>query len=302
MARLNVSIPGDLAPLVSKWRRKINLSDICAKALRAELTAVEAHRSAAALLARIHRPATALERRLARRYGLAAVRVAAGAGEDAHGLREALGMETARYLEQTLSAGAVLAIAGGRQTWCTVQHLGPRPLAANLVALGYRQNDPHLLTAHANTLTTLLWLLFSPQAAAHLVGSDPAPSFDLARPLAPSPQYFVVASCAPFSAGCPLATLLGEEASAMLRAKGAACDFAYNFFDKRGRLVDVRIPGDRSILSARRLASLSQRPDARVVLVAAGREKWRAMRFALEARLCNTLITDTATAHELVGK
>jgi DNA-binding transcriptional regulator LsrR (DeoR family) len=302
MARLNVSIPDDLAPLVSKWRRKVNLSEICTQALRSELTAVESHRSAAALLAKIHRPANEWEQRLTQRYGLAEVRISGVEGRDERGLRESLGSEAAEYLNQTLGAGAVFAIAGGRQSWCIVQHLGPRPLATSIVALGYRQNDPHLLNAHANTLTTLLWLLFSPQATAHLVGGDPEQILNVSLPVEPHPKYFVVASCAPFYAGCPLARLLGEEASSMLLARGATCDFAYNFFDKRGRPVDVRVPGDQSILSAHCLSLLSKRPDARVVLVAAGREKWRAIRLALEAKLCNTLVTDTATARHLIGK
>ena len=302
MARLNVSIPDDLAPLVSKWRRKINLSEICAQALRCELTAVESHRSAAALLAKIHRPANELERRLTQRYGLAEVRIGADEEEDDRGLRESLGSAAAEYLNQTLSAGAVLAIAGGRQSWCIVQRLGPRPLEIGIVALGYHQNDPHLLNAHANTLTTLLWLLFSPQATARLVGGDPEEVLDASLPVQPLPKYFVVASCAPFYAGCPLARLLGEETSSTLLARGATCDFAYNFFDKRGRLVDVSVPGDQSILSAGCLSSLSKRSDARVVLVAAGREKLRAIRLALEAKLCNTLVTDTPTARSLIGK
>jgi len=301
MGRLNVSIPDDLAPLVWKWRRKINLSEICAQALRAELMAVESHRSAAALLATLHRPANELEQRLKQCYGLAGVRIGADAEGTEPGVRDALGAAAAEYLSQTLRAGAVLAIAGGRQSWCIVQHLGPRPLEISIVALGYRQNDPHVLHAHANTLTTLLWLLFSPQAVARLVGDDPEQMLNVSLPVQPQPKYFVVASCASFSSGSPLARLLGDETSRALLANGATCDFAYTFFDTRGRPLDVPVPGDQSILSARCLSLLSKRADARVVLVAAGREKLRAMRFALEARLCNTLITDTATARSLIG-
>ena len=302
MGRLNVSIPDDLVPLVSKWRRKINLSEICAQALRYELTAVESHRSAAALLAKIHRPASPLEQRLTERYGLADVRVSGEPVEHEAGLRESLGSMAADYLGQQLGTGAVLAIAGGRQSWCIVQRLSPRPLEISIVALGYRQNDPHVLHAHANTLTTLLWLLFSPRAVARLVGSDAEEVLNAALPVQPHPKYFVVASCAPFAAGGPLARLLGEEITSRLLAKGVVSDFAYNFFDKHGRLVPIAIPGDQSILSAGCLSMLSRRSDVRVVLVAGGHEKLRAMRLALEAKLCNTLVTDTATAQNLIGK
>jgi deoxyribonucleoside regulator len=299
---LNVSLPDDLTPLVSKWRRKINLSEICAQALRYELTAVESHRSAAALLAKIHRPASALERQLVERYGLVDVRLSDHEAGDERGLRESLGSVAAEYLNQNLAAGAVLAIAGGRQSWCIVQHLGPRPLEINIVALGFRQNDPHVLHAHANTLTTLLWLLFSPRAVADLIGGEPGEILDPSLPVQSEPKYFVVASCAPFTADCPLARLLGEEVSSMLVARGVTCDFAYNFFGKHGRLVPVAIPGDQSVLSASCLSMLSRRPDARVVLVAGGRGKVGAVRLALEAKLCNTLVTDTATAGDLISK
>lgn len=302
MGRLNVSLPDDLMPLVSKWRRKINLSEICAQALRDELTAVESHRSAAALLTKIRRPASALERQLVERYGLVDVRISSDEAEDERRLRESLGSVGAEYLNQKLGAGAVLAITGGRQSWCIVQHLGPRPLEISIVALGYRQNDPHVLHAHANTLTTLLWLLFSPRAEARLIGGDPEEILNASLPVQAEPKYFVVASCAPFTAGCPLARLLGEEVSSTLLARGVACDFAYNFFDKHGRLVAIPVPGDQSIISAGCLSSLSRRPDGRVVLVAGGRQKVGAIRLALEAKLCNTLVTDTATARDLIGK
>jgi DNA-binding transcriptional regulator LsrR (DeoR family) len=302
MGRLNVSLPDDVAPLVSKWRRKVNLSEICAQALRAELAAVESHRSAAALLSKIHRPASPLEQRLAEQYGLADVRVSGDPVEHEAGLRESLGGAAAEYLSEKLAAGAVLAIAGGRQSWCVVQHLGPRPLEISIVALGYRQNDPHVLHAHANTLTTLLWLLFSPRAVARLIGGDPEEILSPSLPVQPEPKYFVVASCAPFFAGGPLARLLGEESTSALLAKGAVCDFAYNFFDKHGRLVPVAIPGDQSVLSVGSLSTLSRRPDGRVVLVGGGLQKVGAIRLALEARLCNTFITDTTTARNLVGK
>jgi DNA-binding transcriptional regulator LsrR (DeoR family) len=286
---------------VSKWRRKINLSEICAQALRAELAAVESHRSAAPLLARIRPPVSPLERRLQERYALAEVRVAAGAVAHDADLRDSLGRLAAGYLGHRLASGAVLAIGGGRQSWCVVQHLEPRPLEVALVALGYRQNDPYVLHAHANTLTTLLWLLFSPRAQARLVGGDPQEVLHAALPVRPEPAYFVVASCAPFAAAGPLAKLLGQDATATLVAKGVAGDFAYNFFDKHGRLVPVALPGDQSLLPADCLAALSRRPDARVVPVAGGGQKVGAIRLVLEAKLCNTLVTDMATARILAG-
>lgn len=299
MGRLNISIPEDLAPLVSRWRRKINLSEICTRVLRHELAAVEAHRSAAPLLATLRRP-NALERQLVERYGLAEAVVSDDEGGDARLIRESLGQTTADYMNQRLCNGAVLAIGGGRQTWCIVEHLGPRQLDIELVALGYRQNDPHVLNAHANTLTTLLWLLYSPRATARLVGGDPEEVLSPDLPVEKHLKYFVVGSCAPFSARSPLARLLGDEVTAMMLSRGATADFLYNFFDKRGQPITVPVPGDRSLLSARSLSLLSERPDTRVVLVAGGPEKVGVVRTTLEAKLCNVLVTETVTAEKLL--
>src|SRR5713101_3933251 len=105
MGRLNVSIPDDLATLVSNWRRKINLSEICTQALRYELTAVESHRSAAAIVSKIRKPIGALERALIARYGLAEALVAGEDASDDRDLRETLGRVTAEYLNQRLSNG-----------------------------------------------------------------------------------------------------------------------------------------------------------------------------------------------------
>src|ERR1051325_8754892 len=76
MGRLNISIPQALAPLVSKGRRKTSLPKICAQALPNELAAVESHRSAAALLPKLHRRRSPLEQDLIERFGLAEARVA----------------------------------------------------------------------------------------------------------------------------------------------------------------------------------------------------------------------------------
>src|SRR5262245_38353329 len=174
MARLNVSIPADLSPLVAKWRRKVNLSEICAQALRDELAAIESHRSARTLRQKIV-PGTDIERSLAQRYGLREAFTTEAAAEPT-AIRDALGVLAADYLDRRLCDGAVLALAGGRQMWCVVQNLSPRQIALHVQALGYGQNDPRVLHAHANTLATLLWLFFAPRTTARLVGSDPARS------------------------------------------------------------------------------------------------------------------------------
>ena len=72
MARLNISLPEDVYALAVKWRRRVNLSEICARALRSELEAAESHRSAQALFSALRSPSP-LERTLALRYKLSEV-------------------------------------------------------------------------------------------------------------------------------------------------------------------------------------------------------------------------------------
>ncbi|MBM4266716.1 MAG: hypothetical protein FJ144_08910 [Deltaproteobacteria bacterium] len=300
MARLNISIPSDLYPLAVKWRRRVNLSEICSRALREELEAAEQQRSANALFEALRPPADA-DRELAEALGLREARVLDDVPrrED---LRESLGRLAASYLERTLGDGSLLAIAGGRQMWCLVRNLRPRPLAVTVTALGVHQNDPRVLHAHANTLTTLLWLLFSPHAEAHLVGAEAVSSVwrtDL--PKADYPRYFVVGSCAQFDPTGSFGSLIGAERSDALRRSGATGDFLYQFFGESGELLDeAPFAGrDHSVLPRSLLAELSAREDARVILVGGGKEKRDVVRHAVAARLCNTLVTDPATAEFL---
>ena len=299
MARLNISIPSDLAPLVSKWRRKINLSEICAAALRSELAAVESHRSALPLLRKLRRPSE-LEHALVERFSLRESRVVGEELRDEHQIREALGVLAAEYLNANICEGCVLALGGGRQTWCVVEHMSPRQLEMDIVALGYRQSDPHILNAHPNTLITILWLLFSPRARAWLVGSDLKELFGAAPANGNGRRYFILGSCAPFEKDSGLARLLGPELTRTLLSRNVAGDFLYNFFSRDGRPIDVGFSGERSILSSKQLVSLSERAGANVILVAGGKRKAQTIRQTLEAGLCNVLITDPITAQWLL--
>jgi len=298
MGRLNISIPTDLSPLVSKWRRKINLSEICTQALRDELVAVESHRSARALRTKLQ-PRTEAEGRLAERFGLAEAGIVESPAEPT-ALREALGRLAAAYLDRRLCDGAVLGIAGGRQMWCVVQHVSPRQVGVHIQALGYHQNDPRVLHAHPNTLATLLWLFYAPRATARLVGSDPRGLLNVQAPPADLPRYFVIGSCATFAADGNLAQLVGRDAAIRLGKAGASGDFLYAFFNRRGEIIDAPTLADQSVLRSEQLRALSARADARVVLVAGGADKLRVMKSALSNRLCNVVLTDSTTAQQLL--
>ena len=301
MARLNISIPDDLYALTLKWRSRVNLSDICARALQQELEALEIHRNLGELLSML-RPPTELEDALVGHYGLCQAFVAHASANSGDG-RELLGQLAAKYLNRYLCDDSLLAIGGGRQMWCVVRNLQARHLRVYITGLGVGQHDPRILHAHSNTLTTLLWLLFSPRSEAQIVGQndvdvDSVWKHDL--PILDRPKYFAIGSCGPFGADSNLAGLLGAEATRYLLDMSVCGDYLYQFFNLSGELVPTPPIKHKSILSAELLRRMSQRSDSRIILVAGGSDKLRTIKFTLAARLCNVLITDSETAQHLL--
>lgn len=300
MARINISVPNDLYDLSLKWRNRVNLSEICSRSLQVELEALEHRRNLSQLFSAL-RPPTETEKALALRFNLAEA-VVIDKGSNESDLRESLGLHAASYLSRYLCDDSLLAIGGGRQMWCIVRNMTPRQVRVTITALGIRQNDPQVLHAHPNTLTTLLWLLFSPHAEARLIASgDLKKIWEAHLPQANHPKYFVIGSCGPFNFAHPFAELLGPEISRALIAKRVSGDFLYQFFDDEGGPLSFEYENDKSILDGSYLVNLSKRPDARVIMVAGGSDKLKILRVVLKAGLCNVLITDLETARQLSG-
>jgi DNA-binding transcriptional regulator LsrR (DeoR family) len=243
-----------------------------------------------------------LERKLLKTFALKESFVADGPAKES--LRDELGAIAAAYLDRWLCDGAQLAIAGGRQTWSVIRRLSPRNVRLSIAALGFGQHDPIALHTHSNTLLTIAWLLYAPRSEAHLVGSSKFQDlWRMSASVEDSPKYFVLASCSPLSETSPFAQLLGNEATKTILDEGIAGDFAYTFFRSNGEIARVPdIPGvDKSLLSATTLQSLSQRSDARTILIAGGGEKAEVTSWALKNRLCNTLIVDSELAEQLLA-
>lgn len=301
MGRLNIYVPEEVHRLASKWRGSINLSEVCARALQEELQAAESGRAAGRLAQVLRSPSTG-ERALANRFGLAEVVLGEPPSRESD-RRDTLGQTAAGYLDRVLSDGALMAVCGGRQMWSVVRNVAPRSVRVTLTASGFGQSDPKVLNAHANTLVTLLWLLFSPRAQAHLIGARTAAKLwddALLRKEAETVQFVVFASCAAFAPDSSMASLLDRGDAAALSKSQADSDFAYTFFRKNGAVVPFTPAGSHFVLNAETLRALSARRDARVVLVAAGRDKERVIRTVLNQKLCNTLVTDADTAGRLM--
>lgn len=300
MARLNIYLPDDLYQLANKWRHQKNLSEICASALRDELQAAENYRSARNFISAV-RPRPQLEKDLCDKYGLLDV-VAIDPPANRAELRDALGIRTSAYLDANISRDALLAVGGGRQVWCVVRNLTPKAHKITLTALGMDNVDPRVMHVHPNTLVTLLTLLYGPRTEAHLIGA--ATFQQLWRYNLPEkdyPKYFVVASCSPLYKDSPFAQLIGKDQVSYLLSQNILGDYAYQFLTADGRVLDVSSTNvECSILQSTMLQGLSQRPDARIILVGGGSDKNEVIHRTLQAKLCNTLITDTATGKYLL--
>ena len=300
MPRLNIYLPDEVHELAMRWRDTANLSEICATAIKDELSAVEGARGYSRVLTKI-RPSNKMEGRLLHAFGLADA-VTAEAPDDPKRLRDSIGGAAASYLDTHLCDGSLIAIAGGRQTWSVVQQLSPRRIRSMIFALGMHRADPQLLHAHPNTLATLMWLLYSPRSQAYVVGSMPQSNPWLeALPPRAHPSYFVISSCSRFEENSPFANLVGSGLAKSLIARQVAGDYAYVFFDRRGRELTIPQSEDQFRLPARLLRDLSRRSDARTILVAGGDDKLDVLRNALRSKLCNTLITDEGTAERLLN-
>lgn len=299
MPRVNIYLPNDVHELAERWRDDASLSEICARAIRDEFDAREVHRAPPALLEAIRQPTT-LERALTDAYGLAEV-FAVESGQTGLAIHEALGAVAAKYMDRNVCDDSLIAVAGGRQMWCTVRNLSPRRVRTTITALGLHHADPKVLHVHPNTLATFLWLLYSPRSAAYIIGSGAKPEM-WAAPLESKdrPSYFVLSSCGKFDTNGSLAGLLGNDVSRQLDDSGAAGDYAYNFLNDFGEQLPVSIDAPQFTLAPKQLKAMSKRSDARVVLIAGGANKLHMINIILEARLCNVLITDAESANQLL--
>ncbi|MBI4127840.1 MAG: hypothetical protein HY459_02085 [Parcubacteria group bacterium] len=300
MPRVNIYLPQEVYRLAAKNRKSINLSAVCAQALREELEASEQYRGISKFIGRLQ-PRSKIETQLRHDYQLTDALV--GEPNDIDDTRDMLGRLAARYLEENLCDGSLLGLAGGRQMWCVVRNLAPRNLKVVVTALGIEQLDPRVLHVHPNTLTTLAWLLYTPRAEAHLIGAHAFREAWANLPVADFPRYFVIASCGPFQEDVPFAELLGEHRVNTLRNTGVIGDFGYIFFDRHGGEHTLPLNhGVGSVLPAETIRDLASRPDGRVIAVAGGMEKRPLVKLVLKNSLCNVLVTDSATAKYLLDE
>ena len=304
MPRLNIYVPDDLDLAIRQYPGEINISRVCAEALRAELAARETQRTDGPFPL-LHREMIPLEMEVC---GLSeGLRHAwiAWSGEPER-QRQAIGMHASAFLEESLMDGQQVAIGGGAQMWEIARRLERRNLGVTIWALGFGDVDreaPHL---HPNALATLFGMRYGSRSAPKLVGTTsgfkeawvyPALHPDVRRDV----QRCIIGSCSMFDPDSPYARVLGKEMTDFLMEEHVMGDFLGLFITPDGRIVAPYAPTmTASFIPGADLEQLAKRDDTLVILAAAGEHKLKLIWTLLDLSLCNVLVTDELTAEALL--
>lgn len=302
MPRLTVYIPDELALELRTFPGEMNVSKVCAAALRAELSARGINRSIEGLFTAIASNPTRLEEEVMYRYKLRRVLI----GDDGDdNPRDTVAFFASDFLDRSFMEGMRVGMGGGRQMWEIARRLQPRNLGIRAWALGFGTVDHEMPHVHPNALVTLLSMLYGSRTKTMLVG---APHFErtwsypaIFPPGQPAVQRLAVGSCAMFDADSPYARVLGKEITDFLVEENVMGDFLGTFITPDGRMLQPYTKQmTASHIAASDLERFAQREDALMLMACGGGQKVRLMRTALELKLCNALITDDRTARALL--
>ncbi|MBT5828749.1 MAG: sugar-binding transcriptional regulator [Candidatus Latescibacteria bacterium] len=251
-----------------------------------------------------------LEEDLQAAYGLQEAIVADCEGEDERGILRGIGSAAAFYLESTIAKNEVVGISSWSETLLSVvDAMHPLPLAAGvrIVQILGGIGNP-VAEAHASRLVGRLATLVKGEAnalpAPGVVGS--VESLDVLRQdsyVRTAVEMFDHVSLALLGIGAiEPSTLLASSGNTFtsderkqLKKSGAVGDVLLRFFDADGQPVDSALDAR---VTGMNLEQLRQVP--RVVAIAGGQRKWKAVRGALTGGLIDVMITDQYTAATLV--
>ncbi|MCF3973493.1 sugar-binding transcriptional regulator [Paracoccus salsus] len=248
-----------------------------------------------------------LEDRLCARYGLQSCEVAPDLGEDGMPLR-ALGLAGAGFLRREIERAehSVIGLGHGRTLAAAVHQL-PRFDAhgARFVSLlgGLTRNyaaNPHDVMhrlaektgAQAFVLPVPFFANSERDRAILLAQPGVREIFDLSNR---APLKFAGTGTADAGAQLVASGMIEPREIAEINAAGGVGEMLGHFFDADGRVLETA-------LSMRTLSvDLDAARDSRIVVIAGGTEKTRAIRAVLNSGRVNGLITDERTARALVG-
>jgi len=298
-----IYLPDDLDLALRQFPGEINLSRICAKAVRTYIDAQNTQRTEGPF-PQLLREMSVREMELCElsetlRCAYLAYSV------DPERRRESIGFYAAAFLEESLMEGQELAIGGGKQMWEMARRLERRNVGTTIWALGFGDVDreaPHL---HPNALATLLGMRYGSRSSPKLVGTKagfreaweyPALHPNIRRDV----QRVIIGSCSMFDPDSHYARVLGKEMTDFLMEEHVMGDFLGVFITPDGRIVTPYAPSmTASFIPGADLQELAKREDTLVILAAGGEHKLKLIWQLLELNLCNVLITDEFTAEAL---
>jgi DNA-binding transcriptional regulator LsrR (DeoR family) len=301
MPRLTIYVPDELDLALRTFPGEMNVSQVCAAALRAELSARGSIQSLEGLATAISATPSVIEDELRARFGLRSALV--GHEGDAKA-SDTIGFWASEFLDSAFYEGLKVAMGGGTQMWEIARRLQPRNLGIAVQALGFGHVDPELPHVHPNALVTLLAMLYGSRTRPGLVG---AATFarDWKYPANYPPgeanvRRIIIGSCSTFDADSPYARLLGKEMTDFLVEEHVMGDFLGVFIAGDGRILEPWAPSMTvSHVTSTDLQRFAKRDDAMVLLAAGGPHKVKFIRTVLEMGFCNAFITDHLTAEAL---
>jgi DNA-binding transcriptional regulator LsrR (DeoR family) len=259
-----------------------------------------------------------LEIELLRRYDLKDVRVVASADDPGSTLIE-LGKQGAAVFDETVRTGSRVGVSSGRTMFEVVSRIPEESREISIYPLNViHESETRVTGVSANTSATILWFRSRPSAIAHRielffpenVGRQPRelvqmmqqdPSIREALKALDDLDVFLLGAG---DAGIEsrFATLQNRpladiESEGHLQSVG---DIAFNALNETGEQLQTGAEELIFHVNLQTLKSSAKSPRKSVILVAGGMNKSRVIEAAIQARLCNILVTDSDVAEHLL--
>lgn len=286
MPRVNIYLNDSTNELVQRWKDKISFSDVFARALRDEISAIEDGKDIRGLVDN-WAAGSEIELRLADLFGLKKV-ITIDAKRNPEGIRNSLGLIAAKYVDFSVSDAIDFCICGGRQVWQVVKNLGPRRVQINVRAYGIELSERGTQHVHSNTLATIIALLYQPRSTTDLIVRSTKDDTDIEKK---SQRKIILGSCSRYQPSSEFSLLLGKQENQVLSDKEVEGEFGYCFWDSKRNEVKFAPNIGHRRFSRKQLEVISREQRNDVILVAGGDQKLKSILAVLNQRMCNVLVT-----------
>lgn len=300
MPRLNIYLNDEAHELASRWKDRVSLSDICARAIRDELSALEDGREISQLTQNWQAP-TMIEREIARKFGLQTAMVVEAEEDNQVDIRRQLGAAAAELIDGLVPDPCSIALCGGRQVWEVVRNLRRRNIRAEILAFGAELAESSIQHVNSNAMAIILSLIYQPRAVAKVVTSENAASVWTSNSTAAYKNRILIGSCSDVDEETEYYAEMGNGFFDDVKESGATGEFAYCFFGRDGKEVAVDYPRRVRAFATAGLKAWSRDNRSRVILVAGGITKRDSVLACVSEKMCDTLVTDTTTAEYILS-